>query len=69
VHQLDLQVVQRIDVGKAVPDRALQGGVAGQPVALAGDLRQGLAGQVPFGLDSGKHFLAQAHVFHQAGIA
>jgi hypothetical protein len=36
-HQFDLQVVQRVDIGKAVANGALQGGVVGQTVAVPGD--------------------------------
>jgi hypothetical protein len=34
-HQFHLQVVQRVDVGEAVPDGSLQRRVARQPLALA----------------------------------
>jgi len=56
-HQLDLQVVQRVDVGKAVADGALQGGVAGQALLFPGDQRQRLGGAVPFGSIRPKIFL------------
>ena len=36
--QLDLQVVQRVDVGESVSDRAVERRVAGQAVFLACDL-------------------------------
>ena len=51
-HQFDLQVVQRVDVGEAVADRALQCRVARQPLLRAGDQRRARRdGAVPFGLD------------------
>ena len=33
-HQLDLQMVQGVDVGETVANRALQRGIAGQPLFL-----------------------------------
>ena len=67
-NQFHLQVVQRINLGKAVANRALQRGVAGQTLALTGDLAQRAHCTVPFGLDHAENLFSQARVGHQFGI-
>ena len=47
-NQLHLQMVQRVDVGKAVAHRARQRRVAGQAVFLARDLGQRIHCAMPF---------------------
>ena len=42
--QFDLQVVERVEIGEAMRDRARQRRVALQPFGLAGDQRQCLVG-------------------------
>ena len=68
-HQFHLQMVQRIDVWKAVPDRLLQAGIAGQSLLVSGDQLQRLGCAVPFGLDQDKDPFAQPRVAHQSGVA
>src|SRR6266540_5575919 len=45
----ELDVVQRIQVGEAVADRAGEGRVAGEELARARDREQPVARRVPFG--------------------
>jgi hypothetical protein len=68
-HQLDLQVVRRIEIRKAVLDRARQARVRRQPMRLAGDQRQRVVGALPRGLDRREYALAQPLVLHQPDVA
>ena len=64
-HQLHLQVVQRVDIRKAVAYGALQRRVIGQAVFVAGDSSQGLGRAVPLGFNGRKNLLAQTRIGHQ----
>ena len=68
-HQLDLQVVQRVDVREAVFDGAGQGRVVGEALFVAGDAGEGLCRAVPFGFDAGEHLFAQAGVGDEFAVA
>ena len=57
-HQFDLQVVQRVEVGQAVLERARERGVRREAPGLAGDQRQHVAGALPLGADRGEDALA-----------
>ena len=57
-YQFDLEVVQRVDVGEAVVDGALQAGVGGQALFVASDQGEGVGGAMPFLLDRTKYFAA-----------
>jgi phosphatidylserine/phosphatidylglycerophosphate/cardiolipin synthase-like enzyme len=61
--QLDLDVVQRIEVGEAVADRALQQRIEVEQFLLAGDRQQRGDRGLPFGLDAREDGLAQASSF------
>ena len=64
-HQLDLQVVQGVDVGETVADGALQGGVVGQALFVAGDQLQRSDRQMPFGFNAAENLFAQGGIGHQ----
>src|SRR5712691_3213685 len=64
----ELDVVERIQVGETVADRAREGRVAGKELARAGDREQPVARRVPFGFYARKHRLAHARV-GELGIA
>ncbi len=66
--QFDLQVIQRIDVGKALAQRGAQQFVFGQQFAL-GDALEHFQRQGKFPLYAAKDAAAQRCVRHQAGIA
>ena len=68
-HQFDLQVVQRVDIGKAVANRTRQGGVVRQALLVAGNARQHVGRAVPLLLDGAEHLLAQARILHQLAVA
>ena len=68
-HQLHLQMVQRVDVGKAVANRALQRCVIGQAILVTGDGGQGMRRAVPFGLYGRENLFAQTGVCHQIRVA
>lgn len=68
-HQFHLQVVQWVDVRKAVFDGAGQGRVVREALFFAGDAREGVGGAVPFGLDAGEHLFAQAGVGDEFAVA
>ena len=67
--QFDLQMVQGIDVGKAMFDRPGQRSVVGQTLFVASDPLQGIGCAVPFGFYRFLDFFAQLGVLHQFGIA
>ena len=50
-YEFDLQMVQRIDVGKTVLDGSGQCGVIGQALLGTGDELQCIRGQMPFGFN------------------
>src|SRR5688572_25066968 len=53
--QRDLQVVQRVEVGKAVADRAGERGVVGEELARPGDGEELALRLLPFAGDARKH--------------
>ena len=68
-HQLDLQMVQRVEVRKAVLDRPRQRRIVLQAPGLAGDRSHRGLGTLGLGADRRKDALAQAFVFDQFDIA
>ena len=64
-YQFYLQVVQRVYVGEAVADGALQGRVACQQMLLTGDECQGVDSAMPFGFYRALNFFAQFGVRYQ----
>src|SRR5690606_23125900 len=66
--QFDLQVVQRVDVGKALAQRGQQHGVVGQQVALRQQPQHGYGARV-FGADLPEDALAQRAPGHQLRVA
>ncbi|KAG1433953.1 hypothetical protein G6F55_014627 [Rhizopus delemar] len=66
--QVDLQVVQRVDVGEAFAQRVLQGGVVGQQFALGQELQHGQRAGV-FGADGAEDALAHGALRDQLGVA
>src|SRR6185437_11751867 len=67
LQQLDLNVIERIEIGKAVADRTLQQRVALQQPLLPHDIEQRPDASVPFAADATKDVFAQAHIRHQFG--
>src|SRR5712692_2626060 len=63
--QLDLQVVERVEVGKAVADRARQGRVVGEQLGMPGDRREPAARALPLLRDAAEDFAAQPFVRDQ----
>ena len=61
--QLDLHVVERVEVGEAVADRALEQRVAVEQFALAGDRPQRLDAGLVLGADAAEDRVAQADAF------
>src|SRR5262249_30114493 len=55
--QLDLNVMQRVDVGEAVADRAGEQRICFQQGFLPGDRQQDLDRIVPFGAQPGEHMV------------
>ena len=68
-YQFDLQVMQRIDVRKAVPDGARKRRIGLQSLPLPGDAVECIDCRLPLGFDRCKDALAQTTVRHQLGIA
>ena len=68
-HQLNLQVVERVDIGKAVANGTCQCRVVGQAVFVTGDVGQRLHRALPFRLNRAKNAFAQPGVGHQFAIA
>mgnify|MGYP006151880011 CR=1 FL=1 len=67
--QFDLQVVQRVEIGEAVLDRARQQRIAGQAFLGAGDGREHAAGTFMLAGDAAEDGGAQLAVRHQSGVA
>ncbi len=67
--QLDLQQMQRVDVGEAMADRTCQCRIAGEAILFAGDQRQHVHRALPFVADGVKHPPAQHFVLHQLAVA
>ena len=68
-YQFDLQVMQRIDVGKAVANGSLKRGVVGQALPVAGDAGKRAGRTVPFKFNKLENTLAQPRVGHQLRVA
>ena len=54
VQQLDLDVVERVEIGEAVADRALEERIGVEQLVLAGDLEQRRDARLVFGADAPK---------------
>ena len=67
-YEFDLQMVQRIDVGKTVLDGSGQCDVIGQALLGTGDELQCIRGQMPFGFNRFEYFFALARIADQFGI-
>ncbi|MNY00791.1 hypothetical protein D3C86_1332990 [compost metagenome] len=66
--QVDLQVVERVDVGEAFAQRDLQRGVVGQQFALGQELEHGERAAV-FGADGAEDAFAQGALRDELGVA
>src|ERR1700724_4412533 len=69
LQELDLHVIERIEIGEAVTDRARQERVALKQALLAHDRTQRLDPRLPFRSQSGRNATAPAGVRTQLGIA
>src|ERR687888_330834 len=67
--EFDLYMVQRIEVGKAVLDRAREQGILLEQCLLAGDGEQHFNRILPFGTQSRKDSFAQLGVLDELRIA
>src|SRR5438034_293843 len=67
--QFDLYMVQRIEVGKAVLDRARQQGILVEQCLLAGDGEQHFNRILPFGTQPRKDSFAQLGVLDELRVA
>src|SRR5262249_39020612 len=67
--QFDLYMVERIEVGKAVLNRARQQGILVEQCLLAGDGEQRFNRVLPFGTQSRKDSFTQLGVFDEFRIA
>jgi polyphosphate kinase len=67
--ELDLQVVEGIQIRKAIADRAREGRVVGEELGLLGDRRQPASREVPFGVDRREHVGAQRRIRHERRVA
>jgi hypothetical protein len=67
--ELDLHVVERVEIGEAVADRARQERVAFEQALLADDRQQCVDDAPPFRPQPGKDPVAQLRVGDQLGIA
>ena len=68
-NQFNLQMVQRIQIGKPVLDGALQRRIASQALLVPGDQHECCCHAVPLGLNQAENLAAQSRVAHQVGIA
>src|SRR5438105_6629786 len=67
--ELDLQVVERIEIGEAVADRAGEGWVLCQKFALPGDRREKAPRALPLRLDAPEHVARELRVANERGVA
>ena len=69
LQQFDLQVVERVEVGEAVADRALEHGVAVEQFGLAHDRQQRVDRGLPLGFEAREDGVAQRFVLDQLRVA
>src|SRR5579863_7517147 len=68
LQKLHVHVVQRIEIGKAVADRALEKRVTFQQACLPGDLQQPVDRTLPLAPDTLEDVLAKCGVGYEFGI-
>src|SRR6185312_16539494 len=66
LHELDLHVVERIEIGKAVADRPVEQRIALEQLRLLHDRVEGLDRIAPFARNAGEDSFAHGHILDQA---
>jgi hypothetical protein len=67
--EIELEMIQRVDVGQALADAAGEGRVRVEELALIGDREERLARPPKLGIDAGKDGVGEGAIADQGGVA